>query len=252
MDDNVFGALADPTRRNLLDQLFERSGQSLGELCKGASITRFGIMKHLRVLEDAGLVTSKKSGREKLHYLNPVPIRLIHDRWVSKFTAPLVGTMVHLKTILETPMTDNVSMQVYEIFIQTTPEKLWKALTEAAFTQNYFFGTMVQSNWKAGDPIVYTYPDGRTAVDGVVIESNPPHRLVHTWVIRWDEKLSHETSQVTWAIEPRGLTCKLTVTHELAKAPLTGRIVGSDGWTFILSSLKTLLETGKSMSAGKE
>lgn len=252
MDDDVFSALADPTRRSLLDQLFSKSGQSLAELCKDASITRFGIMKHLRILEEAGLVTSRKSGREKLHYLNPVPIRLIHDRWVSKFTVPLVATMAHLKTILETPMKNNGSMQVYEVFIQTTPEKLWSALTEAAFTQNYFFGTMVKSTWKAGDPIVYTYPDGRTAVDGVVIESAPPRRLVHTWVIRWDEKASHETSKVTWTIEPRGSTCKLTVTHELENAPLTGRIVGSDGWTFILSSLKTLLETGKSMLETKE
>ena len=100
-DDRVFKALADPTRRHLLDQLFDRDGRTLGELQVGVDMTRFGVMKHLGVLEDAQLITTRKSGREKLHYLNPVPIRLIHDRWIDKYTERRVSALVDLKHALE-------------------------------------------------------------------------------------------------------------------------------------------------------
>jgi len=100
-DDRVFKALADPTRRHLLDRLFERDGRTLGELEADLEMTRFGVMKHLRVLEDAGLVTTRRSGREKHHFLNPVPIRLIHDRWIDKYTEHRVSALAELKTRLE-------------------------------------------------------------------------------------------------------------------------------------------------------
>ena len=100
-DDLVFKALADPTRRLLLDRLFERDGRTLTDLESDVEMTRFGVMKHLRVLEDAGLVVTKKSGREKLHFLNPVPIRLIHDRWIDKFTERQVTALADLKSELE-------------------------------------------------------------------------------------------------------------------------------------------------------
>ena len=100
-DDRVFKALADPTRRHLLDQLFERDGRTLGELQAGVDMTRFGVMKHLGVLEDAQLITTRKSGREKLHHLNPVPIRLIHDRWIDKYTERRVSALTQLKSSLE-------------------------------------------------------------------------------------------------------------------------------------------------------
>jgi DNA-binding transcriptional ArsR family regulator len=100
-DDRVFKALADPTRRHLLDQLFDRDGRTLGELQAGVDMTRFGVMKHLGVLEDAQLITTRKSGREKLHYLNPVPIRLIHDRWIDKYTERRVSALTQLKSSLE-------------------------------------------------------------------------------------------------------------------------------------------------------
>jgi DNA-binding transcriptional ArsR family regulator len=100
-DDRVFRALADPTRRHLLDQLFERDGRTLTELESELEMTRFGVMKHLRVLEDAGLVVSRRSGREKLHFLNPVPIRLIHDRWIGKYTERRISALANLKTELE-------------------------------------------------------------------------------------------------------------------------------------------------------
>ncbi|HEY5942660.1 MAG TPA: metalloregulator ArsR/SmtB family transcription factor [Solirubrobacterales bacterium] len=99
--DEVFRALADPTRRELLDRLFEVDGQSLGALEKGLPMSRFGVMKHLKVLEEAGLVTTRRRGREKLHFLNPVPIRLIHDRWVGKYAEPWASALSELKTELE-------------------------------------------------------------------------------------------------------------------------------------------------------
>ena len=100
-DDRVFKALADPTRRHLLDRLFEREGRTLRELESDLEMTRFGVMKHLRVLEDAGLVVYRRSGREKLHFLNPVPIRLIHDRWMDKYTERRLSALVDLKKELE-------------------------------------------------------------------------------------------------------------------------------------------------------
>ena len=100
-DDRVFKALADPTRRLLLDRLFERDGRTLRELESGLEMTRFGVMKHLRILEGAGLVVTRRSGREKHHYLNPVPVRLIHDRWIDKYTERRVSALADLKQELE-------------------------------------------------------------------------------------------------------------------------------------------------------
>src|SRR5436305_4144131 len=119
--DEVFKALADPTRRSLLDELFKQDGQSLGALERRLPMTRFGVMKHLRVLEEAGLVVTKRRGREKLHFLNPVPIRLVHDRWVSKYAEPWAASLSGLKRRLE----DQAMEKVFEIYIKTTPERLW-------------------------------------------------------------------------------------------------------------------------------
>src|SRR3982751_680606 len=143
--DDVFKAPANASRRKLLDRLFKRDGQTLGELCERVDMTRFGVMKHLRVLEEAGLLIARRQGREKLHYLNPMPIRLAHDRWVSKYRAPFAAALSELKSRLEEPMT-----QVYELFIKTTPEKLWAALTEREITKKYFFGEEIRSDWKQG------------------------------------------------------------------------------------------------------
>src|SRR5688500_8260223 len=123
--DDVFRALADPTRRSLLDELFKEDGQTLTALEERLPMSRFGVMKHLRVLEDARLVTTKRRGREKLHFLNAVPIRLVHDRWVSKYAEPLAATLTGLKRELE----DRTMERIYEIYIKTTPEQLWEAIT---------------------------------------------------------------------------------------------------------------------------
>src|SRR6478735_3774581 len=116
--DEVFRALAAPTRRSLLDELFREDGQTLSALEGRLTMTRFGVMKHLRVLEDAGLIVTRRRGREKLHFLNPVPIRLIHDRWVSKYAEPWAATLSELKHRLESHMD-----KVFEIYIKTTPDR---------------------------------------------------------------------------------------------------------------------------------
>src|SRR5205823_11245463 len=115
--DEVFRALADPTRRNLLDELFKEDGQTLTALERRLAMSRFGVMKHLRVLEEAGLVTTRRSGREKLHFLNAVPIRLIHDRWIDKFTERPVAALTGLKPVLESDMSEQ-TVKVFEIYIK--------------------------------------------------------------------------------------------------------------------------------------
>ncbi len=240
--DAVFKALADPSRRKLLDRLYRRDGQTLSELCARLSMTRFGVMKHLRVLEEAGLVFTRKEGREKLHYLNPMPIRLVHDRWVSKYRAPFAAALSDLKSRLEGTMAET---QVYELFIRTTPEKLWQALTDAAITKKYFFGEEIRSDWKPGSEWHSIGPARGRDVEGKVLECDPGRRLVITWRILYAPELSNELSRVTYLIEQRGELCKLSVTHDLADAPKTAGHVGKDGWQFVLSSLKSFLETGQ-------
>src|SRR5436309_10054204 len=141
--DAVFRALADPTRRSLLDELFEQDGQTLSALEQRLPMSRFGVMKHLRVLEEAGLVTTKRRGREKLHFLNPVPIRLVHDRWVSKYAEPWAAALSGLKHRLE----DRTMEKVFEIYIKATPERLWEAITNTEMRRKYNFGAGVESDW---------------------------------------------------------------------------------------------------------
>src|ERR1700675_410485 len=151
--DAVFKALADPTRRRLLDQLFKKDGQTLSALERRLPMTRFGVMKHLRILEKAGLVVTKRRGREKLHFLNPVPIRLVHDRWVSKYAAPWAAALSGLKNRLESPME-----KVFEIYIRTTPERLWEAITDGDIRSKYNFGMRASSDWTPGSRFEMGHP----------------------------------------------------------------------------------------------
>src|SRR5919204_6481940 len=141
--DEVFRALADPTRRSLLDELYTRDGQTLSELEQRLPMTRFGVMKHLRVLEEAGLVVTRRRGREKYHFLNAIPIRLVHDRWVTKYAEPWAATLSGLKRDLE----EDTMEKVFEIYIKTTPERLWEAITDSELRRQYSFGTRVMSDW---------------------------------------------------------------------------------------------------------
>ena len=240
--DDVFKALADPTRRSLLDELYTRDGQSLTELERRIPMSRIGVMKHLRVLEGAGLVATRRRGREKLHFLNPVPIRLVHDRWVSKYAEPWAAQLTGLKKQLE----EDVMEKVFEIYIKTTPERLWEAITDPDARATYTFGVRTESDWTPGSHYESGTPDIRIA-DGENLEVDPPRRLVQSLNALWSDDVKAEgTSRVTWEIEPVGDSCKLVVTHDQMRDGANGEIYG--GWPQILSGLKTLLETGEHLT----
>ncbi len=242
--DEVFKALADPTRRGLLDRLYERDGQTLSALEEELPMTRFGVMKHLRVLEDANLVVTKRRGREKLHFLNPVPIRLVHDRWVSKYAEPWAATLSNLKHRLE----DKTMEKVFEIYIKTTPERLWEAITDPEMRSKYNFGSRVSSDWTPGSRYEMNHPAAPGPLgEGENLEVDPPRRLVQSFMALWSEDVKREgTSRVTWEIEPVGDSCRLTVTHDQLREGANDELYG--GWPMILSGLKTLLETGESLT----
>ena len=243
----AFRALADPNRRRLLDRLRERDGQALGELeATLPGMTRFGVMKHLRVLEDAHLVTTRRDGRRKLHFLNPVPIQLIADRWISRYAAPWVSGLADLKHTLEAPGPMSAPKQVYEIFIRTTPERLWQAITDGELTKQYYYGTEVRSDLEPARPFQYFGGDGNLMLDGEIVEIDPPRRLVTTFAAVWDPATAGDRpSRVTWEIEPMGATCKLTLTHDDFDGETATYRNVAGGWSFILSGLKSVLETGE-------
>src|ERR671936_2169736 len=242
--DDVFKALADPTRRALLDELFARDGQTLSALERRLPMTRFGVMKHLKVLEDAGLVVSRRRGREKLHFLNAVPIRLIHDRWVSKYAEPWAAGLSELKTTIE----EHVMEKVFEIYIKTTPERLWQAITDDEMRRRYNFGVGIRSDWTPGSRYEGIHPGAPTPIAaGENLEVDPPRRLVQSFMALWsDDVKAAGTSRVTWDIEPIGDSCRLTVTHDQLPEGVNDEVYG--GWPQILSGLKTLLETGESLT----
>jgi uncharacterized protein YndB with AHSA1/START domain/DNA-binding transcriptional ArsR family regulator len=258
--DPVFKALSDATRRSLLDELFREDGQTLSALEESFPISRFAVMKHLRQLEEAGLVVTRRRGREKLHFLNPIPIRLIHDRWVSKFAEPWAGGLTELKREMEERME-----KVFEIYIRTTPERLWQAITDSETRGKYNFGARVYSDWKPGSRLEMKVPGdakpsagntGNVLVDrlpkgapdlmlgeGEVLEVDPPKRLVHTMVALWSDDVKSEgASTVTWEIEQVADSCRLTVTHSDLREGANEELYG--GWPMVLSGLKTWLETG--------
>ena len=157
-DEAVFRALADPNRRRLLDVLFERDGRTLTELESELPMSRFGAMKHLRVLEEAGLITTRKVGREKLHYLNPVPIQLIADRWINKYAARRAGMLADLKIVLEggtAVTTDAKPRLVYQIIIKAPQERVWEAITTPEFTSRYYYGSTLKTDLSVGSPFTW-------------------------------------------------------------------------------------------------
>jgi uncharacterized protein YndB with AHSA1/START domain/DNA-binding transcriptional ArsR family regulator len=261
--DAVFRALADPTRRGLLDELFAESGQTLSALEARLPMTRFGVMKHLRVLEEAGLVTTRRRGREKLHFLNPVPIRLVHDRWVSKYAEPWAAALTGIKRELEEQTMESVDVQhrvplapdpegkgamaVFEIYIKTTPERLWEAITDPKLRAKYSFGVETHSEWTAGSSYAAAVPGVVDIAAGENLEVDPPRRLVQSLNALWsDDVKAAGTSRVTWEIVPVGDSCQLTVIHDQLPEGANHELYG--GWPMILSGLKTLLETGDTLT----
>jgi uncharacterized protein YndB with AHSA1/START domain/DNA-binding transcriptional ArsR family regulator len=253
MDDaSVFRALADPSRRRLLDLLFARDGRTLTALEGELPMTRFGVMKHLRVLEEAGLIATRKVGREKLHYLNPVPIQLIADRWINKYSAARARALADLKTVLEggqSMTTDAMPRLVYQIIINAPQVRVWAAITTPEFTARYYYGSTLQTDLTVGSPFTYHLPNGAPIVEGEVVVSEPPTRLVHTYHSLWPPMHEDAPTTVTWELEALpGDVTKVTVVHEDFQGETTTyQGLQRGGWTWILSNLKTLLETGEPM-----
>jgi uncharacterized protein YndB with AHSA1/START domain/DNA-binding transcriptional ArsR family regulator len=272
-EDEVFRALADPTRRSLLDELFERDGQTLSALEQRLPMSRFGVMKHLKVLEAAGLVKTKRQGREKLHFLNPVPIRLVYDRWVSKYAEPWAKGLSDLKQRMEEPTmstdtttdtdtsttidadtqqsgkrpwTAEPTEKVFEIYIKTTPEQLWEAIVDPELRRRYNFGASVSSDWTPGSR--YELAAGEMPLgEGENLEVDPPRRLVQSFNAVWSDEIKAEgTSRITWEIEQVEDSCRLTLTHDQLREHANGELYG--GWPMILSGLKTLLESGEALT----
>jgi uncharacterized protein YndB with AHSA1/START domain/DNA-binding transcriptional ArsR family regulator len=239
--ESVFKALADPTRRALLDELFRHDGQPLNVLAEQFSMTRIGVAKHLQLLEDAGLVVTKRRGREKLHFLNPLPIRLIHDRWIDKFTQGWATGLADLKHDLERNME-----KVFEIYIRTSPQRLWDAITDPETRSKYQFGALITCDWAPGSRFEMRSPrdDVELLGEGEILEIDPPRRLVQTMRALWgDDVIAEGTTRVTWEIEQVADSCHLVVTHDQLREGANNQLYG--GWPMILSGLKTWLETGE-------
>jgi DNA-binding transcriptional ArsR family regulator len=254
--DGVFKALADPTRRRLLDALREHPGSTLRELCAGLAMARQSVSQHLDVLEAAGLVVTERRGREKWHHLNTAPIQAVHERWIGRFTRERVQALADLATALEaTAVTDSFT---YTTYVRTTAGRLWQALVDPAFTRRYW-GVALESDWRPGSPVVWR--EGETVIahpEQIVLEADPPRRLAYTWhtfTPEWAqgvgvaeevrERLAAEPrSRVAFAIEPVGDgLVRLDVRHEGFPPDSTARTMCAEGWPRLLADLKTLLES---------
>lgn len=238
-DDAVFKALADPTRRALLDRLHAHDGLSLNELCDGLGMARQSATQHLAVLEAANLVVSVRRGRQKLHHLNPVPLHEIQERWIDKFERPRLRSLAAIKRGAEHAMTEKHTY-VYVTYIEATAEAVWHALTDAEVTAQYW-GHRNVSDWEVGSPWAHRQLDSDTDdVIGTVLENDRPHRLVHTWASPDDPE--RNTSRVTYDLAEEAGVVRLTVTHE--DLDDQGLRDVSGGWPAVCANLKSLLETG--------
>lgn len=262
-DDRVFKALADPSRRRLLDALNLANGQTLTELCTGATVSRQAVTKHLDVLVDAGLVVLRREGRERRHFLNAAPINGIADRWIGHFHRERARALADLTTALETQtMSSSTETSfVYVTYIRTTAEKLWEALTTEAFIKRYFGGGGPRSDFQVGSGVQWQMDTGDDVHDWgqEVLEAEPGKRLVYSWhnyqpemqkYFDWsDERLAElrkePVSKVTFEIEATADdVVMLTLTHDdfVPDSEMKRGVEG--GWPAILSELKSLLETG--------
>lgn len=259
--DAIFKALADPSRRRLLDSLNARNGQTLRELCGELDMARQSVSKHLALLEEANLITTLRRGREKLHYLNAEPINAISERWINRYDKPRADALADLKRALEDTHMQRPEF-VYTTYIKTTPERLWQALTDPAFTSRYW-GATFKTDWKQGAPMTWEYKGVSVAdPEQVVLESDPYRRLAYTWqtvtpefarVVGFSDEYfarvaGERRSKVSFDIEPHGEVVRLTVIHDDFDPDSATLESVSSGWPMILASLKTLLETGEALS----
>ncbi|MEO0545704.1 MAG: SRPBCC domain-containing protein [Pseudomonadota bacterium] len=254
--DTIFKALSDDTRRQILDMLHAKDGQTLSELeasvaAAGFEMTRFGVMKHLKVLEAAHLVVSRKEGRFKYHYLNAIPLQQVMERWIEPLTQqPLARAMIGLKTKLEgeSTMTEQIQTKpdfVMQTYIKTTRERLWEALTDSDLsTQISFMGATTRTACEQGGRFDQFAPDGSLMVGGKILQITPMERLEVTFEPNWAETPG-AVSRCVYEIEQQGEACCLTILHyELVED--TDDV--ADGWAREISSLKSFLETGSGLN----
>ncbi|WP_371400611.1 metalloregulator ArsR/SmtB family transcription factor [Kribbella sp. NBC_00662] len=251
--DQVFKALADATRRSLLDRLRRQNGQTLTELCASLEMARQSVTQHLDLLVRAELVVVVRRGRERLHYLNPAPIHEIGERWIAAYDVPRLAALSDIrKRAEENPVTDtarSIPTYVYVTYIRASAEDVWKALTDADVTAQYWHHANV-SDWQPGSAWEHRRVDGSDIVDvvGTVVEAEAPNRLAVTFEASPDEERVNGPSVVTFLIEPSGDVVRLTVTHEnLPDLEMFDRM--SNGWPAVLASLKSLLETSAGLPA---
>ncbi|SHE87571.1 transcriptional regulator, ArsR family [Seinonella peptonophila] len=251
MENDIFKALADPSRRILLDLLRVSDGQSLNQLCTPLDMSRFGVMKHLKILEEAGLITTRKVGREKLHFLNAVPIRHIYDRWISKYAEPWAIELTTLKNELESETKmEQKTRSVNRIAIKASPEQIWNALTNPGMTSKFWFNCAIESTWEIGSPFAL-WNGSEKKVEGSILEIDEPNRLSMSWrYLTFPGTENDSPSRVTWEIEPhadlKGTTIVTVVHDEYDQAANTAQILES-GIVIVLSGMKTLLETGTTL-----
>ncbi|GAB2688744.1 ArsR/SmtB family transcription factor [Thalassiella azotivora] len=251
----VLRALSDPHRRAMLDALRQRDGRSVTELGERLpGLGRHAVLKHLGVLEDAGLVTTRKVGRQRLAHLNPVPVVALARRWLDDFGARMGLTLTGLRDLLETPehqeppMTETVT-RVATVVVAASPEQIWAAMTDPHQTVRYYHGTEVHSTWEVGARIEYRYPGGPAALEGEILEIEPGRRLVHTFHAVWDDTIAADApTRYECRLEPAGdgLT-RVTVEHSQVVAGSVTDQQTSGGHEYVLSALKTLVETGRSI-----
>ena len=241
--DAIFKALADPTRRMLLDRLRTKDGQTLLELQEACDMSRFGVMKHLTVLEEAGLIVTRKQGRFKHHYLNAVPLQEAIDRWIEPLIAkPLARSMIDLKTHLEGKDMLDVTKPdlVVQTYIRCSQDALWQALTDAKAQEAYNF-TAARVD-REGDALVFRTPDASEMLVCRETDLTPKTRIAATFEPKWAPGLPE--SRIVYLIQPEGAHCKLTVEHY----DLTSEVDGiRDGWERTLAGLKSWLETGETI-----
>ena len=258
--DLIFRALADKSRRELLDRIHGRAGQSLNELCQGLAMTRPAVAKHLRILEEANLVSFQRRGREKLHYLNPVPINDIAERWIGKFERPRLRALSDLKESLEVAPAKEVfagankverkptmaeSRFHYVTYIRAAPDKVWEALTSAEMMKSYFFGLRFEAELKTGGSWRRLSPDGALMTEGEILEFNPPSRLVMSWRNAEPEKKAEGFSRCVMDLAPAGAATKLTVTQSIGVENSKLIEAVAQAWPEVMSNLTSYLESGE-------
>lgn len=254
MENDVFKALADPNRRKLLDLLYASDGRTLNDLCAPLDMSRFGVMKHLHILEEAGLITTRRAGREKLHYLNAIPIRQLYERWVSKYAEPWAMELTTLQNELERESKmETKPRHIHRIAIKATPDQVWRALTEPGKTSKFWFNCDIRSDWEVDSPFELWNGDEKKA-EGIILDIDRPNRLAMSWRFSALPGTENDApSRITWEIvkheQFRDVTLVTVVHDEFDQAIGTANIL-ENGLPIVLSGMKTFLETGETLVGG--